>query len=100
MIKHKKICLITTGKHSVKLKCSSISFKNFFKQLPVPFKTYTDFECILKGVESSDKSNGSYTEKYQDHVPYIFTYKVVCVDNKFSKKSYSLQRKKCFLQTY
>ena len=27
----------------------------------------------------------SYTRKYQDHVPCGFTYKVVCVDNKYSK---------------
>ena len=33
---------------------------------------------------SSDKSN-SYTENYQDHIPCSFAYKVVCVDNKFSK---------------
>ena len=29
--------------------------------------------------------NGSYTEKYQRHIPYSFAYKVVCIDNKFSK---------------
>ena len=39
----------------------------------------------MKGVKSSDKNNGSYTEKYQDHVLYSFAYKFVCVDNKFSK---------------
>ena len=33
--------------------------KNYFKQLPVPFKIYVDFECILKGFKSSDKNNGS-----------------------------------------
>ena len=54
--------------------------------MSVPFKTYSDFECILKGVKSSNKYNGSYTEKYQDYIPYSFAYKVVCVDNKFSKK--------------
>ena len=32
----------------------------------------------------SDK-NGSYTKKYQDHIPCSFAYKVVCVDKKFSK---------------
>ena len=29
--------------------------------------------------------NGSYTEKYQTHIPCSFAYKTVCVDNKFSK---------------
>ena len=86
MIEHKENCLIINGKQSAKLKCHSIRIKNYFKQLPVPFKIYADFECILKGVKSSDKINGSYTEKYQDHVPCSFSYKVVCIDNKFSKK--------------
>ena len=40
----------------------------------------------MKGVGSSNKNNGSYIEKYQDHIPCIFDYKVVCVDNKFSKE--------------
>ena len=63
-----------------------ISFKNYFKQLSVPFKIYADFECILKRVKSTDKNNGSYAEKYQDHIPCSFAYKVVCVHNKFNKK--------------
>ena len=27
----------------------------------------------------------AHTQKYQDHIPCSFAYKVVCVDNKFSK---------------
>ena len=69
LIEHKENCLITNGKQSVKLKCGSISFKNYFKLLPVPFKIYVDFECLLKGVKSSNKNNGSYSEKYQEHIP-------------------------------
>ena len=57
LIKHKENCLIINGKQSVKLKSGSISFKNYFKQLPVPFKIYAGFECILKVVKSSDKNN-------------------------------------------
>ena len=73
----------------LKLRKGSINFKNYSKQLPV-FKIYADFECILsvtssKRVQSSDKNNGSYKVKYQDHIPCSFTYKVVCVDNKFIK---------------
>ena len=86
LIEHKENCLIINGKQSVKLKIGSISFKKYLKQLFVPFKIYADFECLLKGVKSSDKNNGSYTEKYQDHIPCSFAYKVVCVDNKFSKR--------------
>ena len=64
LIEHKENCLIINCKQSVKLKSGSISFKNYFKQIPVPFKIYGDFECILREVKSIDKNNGSYTEKY------------------------------------
>ena len=57
LIEHKEICLIMNGKQSVKLKSGSISFKNYFKQLPVPFKIYADFECVLKRYRGSDKKN-------------------------------------------
>ena len=86
LIEHKETCVIINGKQSVKLKSGSIIFERFIKQLLVPFKIYADFECILKGVKSRDKNNGSYTEKYQDHIPYSFAYKVVCIDNKFSMR--------------
>ena len=86
MIEQKDNCSIINCKPSVKLKSGSISFKNYFTQLSVPFKIYADFECILKGVKRSDKNNGPYTEKYQDHSSCSFAYKVACVDNKFSKK--------------
>ena len=42
---------------------------------------------FLKSVNSDIINNdASYTRKYQDHVPRSFAYKVVCVDNKYSKK--------------
>ena len=89
MIEHRENCLIINGKQSVKLKSGTISFKNYFKQLPVLFKIYADFECIFKKVECDSvecNSNSSYTEKYQDHIPCSFGCKVVCIDNRFSKK--------------
>ena len=56
--------------------------KNNFKQILVPFKIYVYFECNLKSVESYE---GSYSKKYQDHIPFSFSYKLICVDDKFSK---------------
>ena len=89
LTEHKENCLVINYKKNVKLGKGSIRFKNYSKQLPAPFKIYAYFVCILsatpKRVKSSDKNNGSYTEKYQDHFPCSFAYKVVCVDNKFSK---------------
>ena len=97
MQKHKENWLIINGKQRVKLKSSSISFKNYFKQLPVPFKIYAEFECLLKEVKGSGKNNGSYAEKYQNNINCSFAYKVVCIDNKFSTKVVLCRGKKCSL---
>ena len=35
---------------NVKLEKRFIEFKNFNRQIPVPFKIYADFECLLKSV--------------------------------------------------
>ena len=88
LLEHKEDCLIINGKQNVKLKKGFISFEIYFKQIPVDFKIYADFECILKKVDSDIEcsSNSSYTRKYQEHIPCSFAYKVVCVDNKFNKK--------------
>ena len=80
--KHKEVCLSIDGAQSVRLEKGTIEFKNYFKQIPVPFKIYADFECNLKSVESYE---GFYSKKYQDHIPCSFAYKLVCVDDKFTK---------------
>ena len=60
LTENKKDWFIINGKQSVKLEKENIEFKNYFKQIPVQFKIYADFECNLKGVENYD---GSYTKK-------------------------------------
>ena len=82
LTKHKEVCLSINGAQSVRLEKGTIEFKNYFKQIPVPFKVYADFECNLESVESYE---GSYSKKYQDHIPCSFAYKLVCVDEKFTK---------------
>ena len=39
----------------------------------------------MRVVKINDKSNASYTKKHQDHIPYSFVYRVVCIDNRFSE---------------
>ena len=39
--------MIINGEQAVKLKSGSIRYKNYFKQLTVPFKIYADFDCLL-----------------------------------------------------
>ena len=41
----KKVCLSINGAQSVRLEKGTTEFKNYFKQIPVPFKAYADFEC-------------------------------------------------------
>ena len=57
--KHKEVCLSINGAQSVRLEKGTIEFKNYFKQIPLPFKIYADFECNLKSVESYE---GSYSK--------------------------------------
>ena len=59
LIRHKEDCLSINGKQSVKLEKGIIEFRNYFKQMPVPFKIYADFECNVRGVVSYE---GSYTK--------------------------------------
>ena len=82
LIKHKKNCLSINGVQSVNLGEGIIKFENYFKQLPVPFKIYADFECNLKNVEIYE---GSYTKKCHNHIPCSYAYKIVCIDDKLSK---------------
>ena len=89
MNKHKKDCLLINNGQNAKLEKGFIEFKNFNRKIPVPFKIYADFECLLKSCDVGvDNDCFSYTKKYQDHIPCSFAYKLVCVDDK-------LQRKKC-----
>ena len=60
LIKHKENCLSINGKQSVKLEKGIIEFKNYFKQIPVPFEIFAEFECNSRGVEIYE---GSYTKK-------------------------------------
>ena len=83
---HKKDCLLINGGQNVKLEKGFIEFENFNRQIPVPFKIYADFECLLKSVDCGFDDCFSYRKKYQDHTPCSFAYKLVCVDDKFSKE--------------
>ena len=82
LIKHKEDCLSISSQQSINLEKGTIEFKNYFKQLPVPFKIYADFECNLKIAECYEDT---YTKTYHEHVPCSYAFKVVCIDDKFSK---------------
>ena len=74
LTKHKEVCLSINGAQSVRLEKGTIEFKNYFKQIPVPFKIYAGFECNLKSVESYE---GSYSKNIK------ITFLVVLLTNLF-----------------
>ena len=74
LTKHKEVCLSINGAQSVRLEKGTIEFKIYFKQIPVPFKIYADFECNLKNVESYE---GSYSKNI------TITFLVVLLTNLF-----------------
>ena len=68
-----------------------VKFKHFARKIKSPFMICADFESILLPEDNRKQNlNESYTNKYQKHVACSYGYKLICVDDKFSKpfKSY------------
>ena len=82
LIKHKEDFLSINGVQSVGVEEGIIKFENYSKQLPIPFKIYADFECNLCDTKIYE---GSCTKKYHDLFPCSYAFKVVCIDDRFSK---------------
>ena len=82
LIRHKEDCLSINGVQFVDVEEGIIKFENYSKQLPVVFKIYADFECNLQDTKIYESS---CTKKYHDHVPCSYAYKIVCIDDRFSK---------------
>ena len=52
-----------------------LGFKNYHKQLPIPFVVYADFECFTKPMNTcSPNPKESYTYNYQKHEPSGFCF--------------------------
>ena len=60
--------------------------RNYERKIKSPFMIYADFEFILVP-EDNGKQNPqeSYANKFRKHNAYSYGYKLVCVDDKFSK---------------
>ena len=62
-----------------------VNFQNFIKLiLKQPMVVYGNFKCVL--ISSTNSVDfGPNTKKYQDHIVCIYDYKLICVDDRFSK---------------
>lgn len=56
-----------------------LKFKNYHKQLKVPFVVYADFETLLKPIQHAEPDpNNKFTVKTCLHEPYSFAYYIKC----------------------
>ena len=78
---HRERCLLINDTQAVKYETGTIKFKNFDKQIPIPFKIYADSECLLKRININ---KGGYTKLYQKHIPNSICAKLVYINNKFT----------------
>ena len=72
-------------------KSEYVKFENLERKIKSPFKISSDFESILVPKDNGQQDrNESYSNKYEKHVACSYGYKLLCVDEKFSKsfKSY------------
>ena len=76
--KHIEYCLNNkTAVVDMPPKNKFIHFKNYYKQLPIPFVVYADFECFTKPMNScSPNPKDSYNYNYQKHEPSGFCFYV------------------------
>ena len=100
---HIKDCFKINGKQTIKMlkKGEYVKFKNFERKLKSPLTIYADFERILAPEDNGmQHPNESYTNKYQKHVACSYSYKLVCVDDKFSNPFKSYLGEDACLQLY
>ena len=86
--RHVKDCFKINGKQKIIIpkKCDYVKFKNFERKIKSTLMIYEDFKSILVPEDNGKQNpNESYTIKYQKHVACSNGYKLVCVDDKFSK---------------
>ena len=71
-------------------KGTMLYFKNYHKQLPMPFVVYADFECFTKPMNNcSPDPNKSYGYNYQKHEPSGFCYYIKGITDSFVPVTYT-----------
>ena len=71
-------------------KGTMLYFKNYEKQIPMPFVVYADFECFTKPMNNcSPDPNKSFTYNYQKHEPSGFCYFIKGITDSFVPVTYT-----------
>lgn len=87
---HRGKCPLINGCQAVKMPNKGkniVEFRNYYKQMPVPFVIYADFKAVTKKVQKCQPyGDKSYTDKHQKHKACSYRYKLVCCyDDKYTK---------------
>ena len=85
---HIKDCFIIDGKQRNTMPKTGkyVKFKNYGEKIKLPFLIYADFESILVLKDNGDQNlKKPYTNIYQKHITCSCRFKLVYVDDKFSK---------------
>ena len=85
---HIKDCFKINGKQRIKMpkKGEYVRLKNYERKKKPPFMIYADFESTLvPEYNGMQNPNESYTSKYQKPIACSYGYKLICVDDTFSK---------------
>ena len=76
-----------------------LGFKNYHKQLPIPFVVYADFECFTKPMNTcSPNPKESYTYNYQKHEPSGFCFYIKGIDPNITFKPIIMSLRYLFLK--
>ena len=89
---HRERCLLINGTQAAIYEKGKNKFKNFDKQIPMPFKIYAYTEWSLKRI---DIKEGKYTKLYQEQIPNSICAKLVCIDNRFTLQTIIFEGENC-----
>ena len=59
---HRERCLLINETQAVKYETGVIKFESYDKEIPIPFKIYTDSECLLKRVNITQVGIQNHTK--------------------------------------
>ena len=86
--RHIKVCFKINGKQRIIMpkKSEYVKFKNYERKTKSAYIIYADFKSILVSKDNGKQNpENSYANKYQKHIPCSYGYKLVCINDKFSK---------------
>ena len=78
-----------------------VKFKNYERKIKSWFIIYAHFESTLLPQDNGRQNPGeSYANRFQNHLACSYSFRLVCVDDKFSKPFKTYLGKKNSLQFY